>query len=66
MDDAEPIDMTALRQKAIQAQAELTTLATLYNLAVRGVSEPATLTEAEVKMLAEGILRHVKPHIGRR
>ena len=66
MDEGGPIDITALRRKAMQAQSGLTELADLYSLALRAAKDPSAITLDEVKALAEGILKHVKPHIGRR
>ena len=66
MDEGGPTDITALRRKAIEAQSGLAALADLYVLAVRAAKDPGAVTPDEVRTLAEGILRHVKPHIGKR
>ena len=66
MDEGGPIDITALRQKAIESQSGLAALADLYALALRATKNPSVITPDEVRALAEGILRHVKPHIGER
>lgn len=66
MDEGEPIDMTAMRRKALEAQAELTSLAALYSLALRVREDPSAASPDDVGQLAEGVLKHVKPYIGKR
>ena len=63
MDEENPTSFISLRRKALEAEAELLALANVFRLAIRGVKEPESITVDEIRLLAQAVLKHVRPTV---
>ena len=63
MDEEDPNGFIALRRKALATQKELQSLAKVFHIAVQGLKEPEMVSDEDVRLICEAVLRYLKPTI---